>query len=377
MADSDGLHFARRIRTSPYFNRVQSLGVSGYSVYNHMLLPKSFGTSLEEAYWHLNSHVQIWDVSVQRQVEITGPDAAKLVQWITPRDLRHAVPGRCYYIPVVDESGGMLNDPVLLKLAEDRYWLSIADSDLLLYIKGLATGASFNVTAWEPDVNPLAIQGHKAMHLAADLFGPQIAGLRFFHFTHIDILGTKQLVSRSGFSSKAGIEIYLDDPHLAEPLWDLVWQAGQKYGIRPGAPNLIDRIEAGLLGYGNEMTRDNNPLELGYGRFCTLDGSIDCIGLEALQRIAETGPDRIVRGIRFDGPPCPPCHQPWRLTTDGRFAGQVTSAVWSPRFGANVGLGLVEQDDCAPGTIVQVHRPDSMHSAGIVCELPFKDEKTG
>lgn len=374
MTGSDGLHFARRIRTSPYFSRLQSHGVTGYSVYNHMLLPKSFGASVEDDYWHLNSHVQIWDVSVQRQVEITGPDAARLVQWITPRDLRNAVPGHCYYIPVVDATGGMLNDPVLLRLADDRFWLSIADSDLLLYLKGLATGAGFDVTIDEPDVNPLAIQGPKAMNLAADLFGSQIGDLGFFHFTHVDIFGTRQIVSRSGFSSKAGIEIYLDDPNLAEPLWDLIWQAGQPYQIRPGAPNLIDRIEAGLLGYGNEMTRANNPLELGYGKFCTLDGSIDCIGLAALQQVATTGPDRIIRGVRFDGVPCPPCHIPWPMSVDGAFAGNITSAAWSPRFGANVGLGLLERGYWTIGQTVDVSLPDGRYATGQVCDLPFTEQ---
>ena len=371
MTGADGLHFARRIRTSPYFGRVESHGVSGYSVYNHMLLPKSFGDSLEDAYWHLNSEVQIWDVSVQRQIEITGPEAARLVQWITPRDLRHALPGRCYYIPVVDAGGGMLNDPVLLKLADDRYWLSIADSDLLLYLKGLAIGAGFDVGIEEPDVNPLAIQGPKAIDLAVDLFGQQMADLRFFHFTYVDILGTRQIVSRSGFSSKAGFEIYLDDSRLAEPLWDLVWEAGQTYGIRPGAPNLIDRIEAGLLGYGNEMTRANNPLEMGYGKFCTLDGSIDCIGLSALQKIAAAGPDRMVRGVKFGGPACPSCHTPWRLTVADSSAGSVTSAVWSPRFDCNIGLGLVERDYWEPGQPVIVEMPDGDRRAGTVCALPF------
>ena len=154
---SDGLQFARRIRTSPYFSRIEAHGVTGYSVYNHMILPKSFGMSVEEAYWHLNEHVQVWDVSVQRQVEILGPDAGRLVQWLTPRDLRAAQGGRCYYIPVVDANGGMLNDPVLMKLADDRYWLSVADSDLLLYVKGLAIGAGLDVSVEEPDVNPLAI----------------------------------------------------------------------------------------------------------------------------------------------------------------------------------------------------------------------------
>lgn len=373
---SDGLQFARRIRTSPYFSRIEAHGVTGYSVYNHMILPKSFGMSVEEAYWHLNEHVQVWDVSVQRQVEISGPDAGRLVQWLTPRDLRAAQGGRCYYIPVVDANGGMLNDPVLMKLADDRYWLSVADSDLLLYVKGIAIGAGLDVAVEEPDVSPLAIQGPKAPEVMASLFGSGITSLGFFHTGYIELFGTRQLVSRSGFSSKAGFEIYLDDSSLAERLWDIVRDAGRPFGMKPGGPNLIDRIEAGLLGYGNEMTRENNPLEMGYGKFCQLDGSIDCIGLAALQQIARTGPGRMIAGVKFDGPPCPSCHNPWPVRAAGEGGGQVgrvTSAAWSPRFRCNIGLSLVDDGYRDEGHAVNVTLPDGSERAGAVCGLPFRE----
>ena len=368
---TEGLNFVRRIRTSPYINRVNALGVTGYSVYNHMLLPKSFGMSVEEAYWHLHEHVQIWDVSVERQVEIKGPDAARLVQWITPRDISRARPGRCYYIPVVDNTGGMLNDPVLIPLAEDRFWLSIADSDLLLYIKGLAIGADLDVDVEEPDVNPLAVQGPKADDVMADLFGDELRKLKFFHSTYINVQGSKQLVTRSGYSSMAGFEIYLDDSHLAETLWDMIWEAGQRHNIKPGGPNLIDKIEAGLLGYGNEITRENNPLELGYDKFCTLDGSIDCIGLKALRRIEKTGPARMIRGIIFDGAPCPTCSKPWRVMSEEMQIGMITSAAWSPRFKANIGLALMDRGYWDIGKSAVVELPDGDIASGKVTALPF------
>jgi len=368
---SDGLHFVRRIRTSPYFNRVRDHGVSGYSVYNHMILPKSFGMSAEEAYWHLNEHVQIWDVSVERQVEVKGPDAAKLVQWLTPRDLRQAIAGKCYYIPVVDANGGMLNDPVLIKIADDHFWLSVADSDLLLYVKGLAIGAGFDVTVTEPDVNPLAIQGPKAEAVMRDLFGEAITKLKFFNFDYVELFGTRQLVTRSGFSAKAGFEIFLNESSLAEPLWDLVWEAGQPYNMLPGGPNLIDRMEAGLLGYGNEMTAENNPLEMGYGKFCTLDGSIDCIGLSALQRIDTDGAARMIRGIRFDGSPCPPCYVPWPVSVGSQQVGQITSAAFSPRLNINIGMSLIDRGFWDAGQAVTIHLPDATMRQGTVCHLPF------
>lgn len=371
---SEGLHFVRRIRSSPYIRRVNAHGVTGYSVYNHMLLPKSYGMSVEDAYWHLHEHVQIWDVSVERQVEITGPDARRLVQWITPRDISKVHPGRCYYIPVVDNTGGMLNDPVLIPLAEDSYWLSIADSDLLLYIKGLAIGAGLDVTVDEPDVNPLAIQGPKAADVMADLFGEDIRSLKFFHTTQVEFHGTMQLVSRSGYSSMAGFEIYLNDSRLAEALWDKVWEAGKPYQMAPGGPNLIDKIEAGLLGYGNEITRDNNPLELGYGKFCTLDGSIDCIGLIALQQIEHQGPARMIRGIRFDGAACPACSRPWPVLADGVQVGMITSAAWSPRHSTNISLALMDRGFWDTGQLVTVERPDGQLSKGSVSALPFEKQ---
>lgn len=367
-----GLHFVRRIRRTPYTSRAEATGLTGYSVYNHMLLPKSFGISVEDAYRHLREHVQIWDVSVQRQVEITGPDAAMLVQWMTPRDLSKAVVGRCYYVPIVDRTGGMLNDPVLIKLAEDRYWLSIADSDLMLYVKGLVIGRGLDVDVFEPDVSPLAVQGPKAEALMADLFGEDIRSLKFYHFTHVAFSGRRLVVTRSGFSTMDGFEIYLDDSSLGEALWDAVWEAGQTYSIAPGGPNLPDRIEGGLLGYGNEMTVENNPLEMGFGKFCKLDGSIDCIGLEALQRINDAGLQRMIRGVVFDGDACPPCSIPWPVMAQDKMVGQITSAAWSPGLDTNVGLSLIDRDFWEPGQPVTVLSADGLQRSGRVSVLPIR-----
>ena len=236
---------SRRIRRSPYTNKVEQHGVRGFSVVNHMLLPKAFQRSVEDDYWHLREHVQIWDVATQRQVEIKGPDATKLTQWMTPRDLSSAKVGQCLYVPLVDELGGMINDPVLLKLEEDHFWLSIADSDVLLWAKGLAHGGHFDVEICEPDVAPLAVQGPKAEDLLAALFGAAIREIGFFKFAWIDFQGTQQLIARSGYSRQGGFEIYLrggTESELADELWDAIWQAGQAFDIAPGCPNLIERI---------------------------------------------------------------------------------------------------------------------------------------
>ncbi|MGI9485908.1 MAG: dimethylsulfoniopropionate demethylase [Geminicoccaceae bacterium] len=369
---TDGLNMSRRIRRTPFTDRVEAAGVRGFSVVNHMLLPKAFERSVEEDYWHLRKCVQIWDVSCQRQVQIEGPDAARLVQWMTPRDISKSRPGQCLYVPIVDTDGGMINDPILLRLDHDKFWLSIADSDVLLFAKGLTIGAGLNAYISEPDVSPLAVQGPKAEDVVAEIFGEDIRKLGFFRFNWFDFQGTQQLIARSGYSRQGGFEIYLDDGALGGTLWDAVWEAGQLYDIAPGCPNLIERIEGGLLSYGNEMTQDNNPLEIGLGRYCALDGSVDYIGRKALQAIASQGITREIRGVLFDGGPCPTCSTPWPVVANGENVGLITSAIWSPRLSQNVGLALIDRDFWASGQPVSVQAGDGAIRLGEISALPFR-----
>ena len=368
---ADGLNFSRRLRRTPYTAAAEAAGATGFSVVNHMLLPKAYARSVEDDYWHLREHVQIWDVACQRQVQVDGPDAARLVQWMTPRNIARARIGDCLYVPITDETGGMVNDPVLLKLAEDRFWLSIADSDLLLFAKGLALGRGMDVQVTEPDVSPLAIQGPKAEDLLATLFGPHIREIGFFKFGWIDFQGTRQLIARSGYSRQGGFEIYLHGGHLGRALWDAIWQAGQPFNIAPGCPNLIERIEGGLLSYGNEMTRETTPLEIGLEKFCTLDGSVDCLGRDALHRTAQAGITRQIRGVLFDGGPCPTCAEPWPVHAGDDQVGQITSAIWSPRLKRNVGLSLIDRGHWDTGQPVTVHSVDGARRPGEVSDLPF------
>ncbi|MDE0309504.1 MAG: dimethylsulfoniopropionate demethylase [Acidiferrobacterales bacterium] len=368
---AEGLRFSRRLRRTPYTASVEAAGVTAFSVVNHMLLPTSYGRTIEEDYWHLREHVQIWDVACQRQVQITGRDAEKLVQWMTPRDISHAKTGDCLYLPITDETGGMINDPILLKLSDDRFWLSVADSDLLLFAKGLALGRKFDVTVSEPDVSPLAVQGPKAESLVCDLFGDHIRDIGFFRFGWVDFSGTQQLIARTGYSRQGGFEIFLNDSRLGSALWDAVWQAGQPYAIAPGYPNLIDRIEGGFLSYGNEMTREHNPFEFGMGRLCNLNGTVDCLSRDALQMLCEHDIERQIRGILFDGGPCPTCTEPWPVHAGTRQIGQITSAVWSPRLERNVGLSLIEREFWSTGQKVIVHSTDGVARKGEVSALPF------
>ena len=368
---SSGLNMSRRIRRTPYTDKVEAVGVRGFSVVNHMLLPKAFQKTVAEDYWHLREHVQIWDVSCQRQVEIQGPDAKRLVQWMTPRDIGRVQIGQCLYVPLVDEAGGIINDPVLLKLAEDQYWLSIADSDVLLWAKGLALGAGLDVQVTEPDVSPLSLQGPKAEDLMASIFGDSIREVDFFRFGLFDFQGTSQIIARSGYSKQGGFEIYLKDGSLGPALWDQLWKAGQAFEITPGCPNLIERIEGGLLSYGNEMTRENNPLECDLDKYCRLDGSVDFLGLAALQKIERQGAQRRIRGVLFDGDPCPPCGKPWPVMSAGVRIGQITSAAYSPRFGRNVGLSMIETGYWDRGQKVIVESADGQSRAGEISALPF------
>ena len=368
---SPSLAVSRRNRRTPYTERIEALGVQGYSIVNHTLLPKAFGRTVEEEYWHLRSSVQLWDVSCQRQVEVRGPDAARLVQMMTPRDLGSAVVGWCFYAPWIDDTAGLINDPVILKRADDWYWLSIADSDVLLWTKGLALGLGIDVAVTEPDVSPLAVQGPRAEDLVAAVFGDAVRNLAYFQFDCFDFLDRQLVVARSGYSKQGGFEIYLDDSRLGTELWDTLWTAGQGLDVAPGCPNLIERIEGGLLSYGNEMTRNNNPLEINLDRFCTLDGRIDYIGRSALEKISRNGPTQRIRGLLFDGGPCPPCGSPWPVYASGSPVGYVTSAIWSPRLERNVALGMVQKSVWATGQSVIVHSDDGVERTGLIQVPPI------
>lgn len=347
---------SRRTRRTPFSQGVEASGVQAYTVYNHMLLPTMF-RSVEEDYHHLKSAVQLWDVACERQVELRGPDAGRLVQLLTPRDLRPMLPGQCYYVPIVDETGGMLNDPVAVKLAEDRWWISIADSDLLYWIKGLAYGYRLDVLVDEPDVSPLAIQGPKADDLMARVFGDEVRDIRFFRFKHLDFMGRDMVVARSGYSKQGGFEIYVEGEDIGMPLWNALMEAGQSLDVRAGCPNLIERIESGLLSYGNDMTDDNTPHECGLGRFCNTQTAIGCIGRDALLRVAKEGPVKQIRALSISGDPVPGCDRYWPLKSGDKVVGRVSSAAWSPDFKTNVAIGMVRMTHWEDGTELTVDTP--------------------
>lgn len=355
---------SRRLRRTPFSEGVESADVKAYTVYNHMLLPTVF-ESPEADYHHLKKHVQVWDVSCERQVELRGPDAGRLMQMLTPRDLRRMLPGQCFYVPIVDETGGMLNDPVAVKLAEDRWWISIADSDLLYWVKGIANGWRLDVLVDEPDVSPLAIQGPKSETLLERVFGESIRSIRFFRFGIFQFQGRDLVIARSGYSKQGGFEIYVEDGEIGMPLWNKLFEAGEELEVRAGCPNLIERIEGGLLSYGNDMTDDNTPHECGPGRFCDTHTAIGCIGRDALLRVAKEGPVQQIRAISIAGDPVPACTEFWPLYAGGKRVGRVSSAAWSPDFRTNVAIGMVRMTHWDSGAKLEVETPEGMRRATV------------
>ncbi|MEN8895977.1 MAG: dimethylsulfoniopropionate demethylase [Yoonia sp.] len=347
---------SRRLRRTPFSDGVEAAGVKAYTVYNRMLLPTVFRSVVED-YHHLKNAVQIWDVSCERQIELRGPDASRLMQMLTPRDLRSMQLGQCYYVPIVDETGGMINDPVALKLAEDRWWISIADSDMLLWVKGLAYGYRLDVLVDEPDVSPLAVQGPKADDLMAAVFGDAVRNIRFFRFGWFDFQGTSMAIARSGYSKQGGFEIYVDGTANGMPLWNALMEAGKDMDVHAGCPNAIERVEGGLLSYGNDMTRDNTPHEAGLGKFCSTQTAIGCVGRDALLRVAKEGPTQMISPIAIKGD-LPPCDRAWPLMAGQKKVGQVTSAAASPDFGENVAIGMVKMTHWEAGTVLQAMTQD-------------------
>src|SRR3989475_5552004 len=291
-----------RLRRSPFFDSTLKAGCKSYTVYNHTFLPSYYDDPVKE-YWHLLKQVALWDVAVEREVETRGPDGFEFRQPLPPRDLRQCRVGQGKYVLITDEAGGILNNPVLLRLEENRFWIALADSDILLWAKGVARGSGLDVTISEPDASPLQVQGPKSKALMGDLFGEKVTDLAYYFFTSTELNGIPLLVTRTGWTGEVGYELYLLDASRGGDLWDAVIKAGKPYGIRPTGPSDIRRIEAGVLNYGADMTVENNPHEVGLGWTGDLAQPEDFIGKKALQRVKEEGPQCELDRVESDGKP--------------------------------------------------------------------------
>ena len=367
------LNFSRRIRRTPFTASVEKYGVTGFSVVNHTLLPKSFQNSIEDDYLHLQKYAQIWDVGCQRQVEIKGKDALKLIELMTPRSISELKSGKCLYIPLTDENGGIINDPILIKISDEHYYLSVADSDVLLWARGLAIGLGLNVRIREPDVWPLAIQGPKAADVLAKIFGERIHSLKKFNFDYFPLDGSSQLIAKTGYSRIGGFEIYLSRPELGTFLWETILEAGKPENIRPGSPNIIDRVEAGLLSYGNEMTVENTPLECNMDKFLDIYKEEDYIGKKVLLRQIKYGIKRRIKGVIYNGPRLPTITRPLQVFDADKktIVGNLTSGAFSPFFKNNIGLGMINEGCWDDNKEILVNINDQEFREGLIKDLPL------
>lgn len=362
-----------RVRKSPFYDATRRWGCNAYSVYNHMYMPL-FYTDPTTDFWNLVRHVTLWDVACERQVEITGPDAARFTQYLTPRNLSQCAVGQAKYVFICNDQGNVINDPILFKLAEDRFWLSLADNDILLWARGIAQCAGLDVAVSEPDVSPLQVQGPKSTALMVELFGNWIEQLKYYWFQETELDGIPLLVSRTGWSSERGYEIFLRDGRYGDRLWELIMDRGKPFQIAPGAPSTIRRIEGGMLSYGGDMNGGDNPFELGFERLVDLDQSADFVGRRALQEARAAGLARRLCGIEIHGQPVPGNEDWWPVSCNDSPAGTVRSAAYSPRLDKNIALAMVDIEHCAPGTAVKVAMPDGPRS-GTVTSLPFYDPR--
>jgi len=369
--DTRWIQRGARLRRSPFFDATLAAGCRSYTVYNHTLLP-SYYDDPEAEYWHLLEHAALWDVAVERQVEISGPDAFDFAQLLTPRDLAKCAVGQGKYVVIVDEDGGIINDPVLMRLAEDRFWFSGADSDLLLWAKGVARHSAMDVRVSEPDVSPLQVQGPTSKGLMEDFFGTRVTSLPYYHFVETDLEGIPLVVTRTGWTGEVGYELYLLDGSRGLELWDHVMKAGRKYDLKPAGPSDIRRIEGGFLNYGADMTLDDNPYEVGLGWTVDLDKEADFIGREALRRVKAEGPKRKLVGIEISGKRIEFNETKWHVRAHGKPVGRVTSAIHSPRIEKNIGYANVPVEYSDLGTELEVLHPEGPRAA-VVVRKPFID----
>ena len=366
--------FGTQIRKSPYFDATVKWGATGFSVYNHMYIPRDFGNP-EQNFWNLIEKAILCDVAVERQVEVTGPDAYKFIKLLTPRDLSKLAVGQCKYVLIVNNDGGILNDPVLLRLAENHFWLSLADSDILLWAQGVALNSGLNVKISEPDVSPLQLQGPFSGKIMVKLFGEEIKDLKYYRFKEYELDGIPLIVSRTGWSSEFGYEIFLRDGSKGNDLYEKIMNAGKEHGLQPGHTSSIRRIEGGMLSYHADADIDTNPFELGLDRLINLDSEVNFIGKSALKKIKQAGIKRKQVGLELD---CHALKEPnttfWSIYNNEKKIGKVTSAVYSPRLKKNIALAMIDINHSEIGNNLKVLIND-VKSNCIVVEKPFYDPK--
>ena len=368
------ISFGTRIRKSPFFESTMKWGCKGFTVYNKMYMPTYYKSFVDD-YWSLVNHVTLWDVGGERQVEITGKDAEKFVEYITPRDISKCRVGQCMYTLLTEKDGGIINDPILLKLNENHFWLSIADSDVLLWCKGITSSMNFEVNINEPDVSPLSLQGPKALDVMEKLVGSWIRELKFFYFKKYQIQNIPVVISKSGWSGESGYEIFLCNGSLGNKLWEIIMESGEEFNIAPAAPSQINRIENGMLSYGSDMSLTENPYDINMDKFVNLEKKADFLSRVALTKIKNQGNSKELVGVEITGETFSNFvfdHLP--VYADDKIIGKITSSVFSPRLNKNIGLALLDvKRNIKPESIIIKFNENFFKIK--ICRLPFLRSK--
>ena len=357
-----------RIKKSPFFEKAVEYGATEFHPYNGMWMPVGYDSPVNE-YWNVLERASLWDVGVQKCVEIAGPDAEAFMQLLTPRDITTIEPGRCAYVFLTNQDGGVLNDPVMLRIAEDRFWLSTADSDMYLWAKGVSAFSGHEVEITTPHVYPMQLQGPRSAEIMVDVFGEEILDLRYYWWMRSSVDGIDVVISRTGYSSELGYEVYLLGEARGGELWEILMTAGKPYGISPGSPNRIRRIEGGVLDYASDITPDENPLELGLDRLIAWD--TDFLGKAALKKVRDEGVRRRLIGLFLDGPALQKNNEHrWPVTSASTKVGFVTNAVHSPRLDRNIAFAMIDVPFDANDTLLTVETVEGARSAERTT-LPF------
>jgi aminomethyltransferase len=374
-ATSSTLYFGPWYRRSPFFEKTLAAGCSAYDIYNHMYLPGYYADPVEE-YWALLRDVTLWDVGVERIVEITGPDASEFTNSLTCRDLTKCAVGQGKYVLITAEDGGIVNDPVLLRIEEHRWWLALADSDAGLWARGVAVHSGLAVTVREPEVHPVQVQGPKSKDVIRTLFGDAVADLRYYWTAQTEVDGIPVVISRTGWTGEVGYEVYLRDPSRGGDLWDRIMEAGTPHDIRPIAPCEARRIEAGIFNYGSDMTIENNPFEVSGLERLVETQAADYIGKDALERIRVEGVSRKLVGLEVEGDALPfEIAEKRPAFHRGERVGTVTDLIWSPRLEKNIGYVWVPIALAGPGIDLEIEGPDGSRAQARTAALPFLDPR--
>ncbi len=364
------LSIGPRVHKSPYFDATLRYGAKSFTVYNHVYMPTCYTSPVEE-YWSLVNDVTLWDVSCERQIEITGPDAFRFIQFLTPRDMSNCEVGQCQYTVLTNHDGGIVNDAILLRVAEDQFWLSPGDGDILMWASGAAVNSGMDVRVFEPDVSPLQLQGPKAPQVARALFGDWALELKYYWLKETTLDGIPLVVSRTGWSGELGYEIYLRDSQYGDQLWERIMDAGEPNGIKPTAPSTIRSIEGGLLSYVSDMTLNDNPFVIGMDKFVNLDQPDDFIGKAALTKIKAEGVKRRLVGFEMPGEPLVGSNEHfWTVLQDDEKIGHVSRCVFSPRLEKNIGWANLAVEQSELGTEINIETAQGIRPA-VVCEAPW------